>query len=99
MAMYTPEYDMFGTRPDGRQYLIARAGVPMPLEQARRLGIVKDNSQPVAPPQRKVSKTSDATPAAIRTAREHGIDLSEVEGTGADGRIIVSDVTALIGNG
>jgi pyruvate/2-oxoglutarate dehydrogenase complex dihydrolipoamide acyltransferase (E2) component len=34
----------------------------------------------------------DATDAARREARERGVDLTNVEGTGSDGRIIVSDV-------
>jgi pyruvate/2-oxoglutarate dehydrogenase complex dihydrolipoamide acyltransferase (E2) component len=34
----------------------------------------------------------DATDAARREARERGIDLTKIKGTGSDGRIIVSDV-------
>jgi len=34
----------------------------------------------------------DATDAARREAKERGVDLTRVEGTGSDGRIIVSDV-------
>src|SRR3712207_7446329 len=34
----------------------------------------------------------EATDAARREARERGVDLTKVEGTGADGRIIVTDV-------
>ena len=34
----------------------------------------------------------DATDAARRQARELGVDLTKIEGTGSDGRIIVSDV-------
>jgi len=34
----------------------------------------------------------DATEAARREAREQGVDLTEVEGTGTDGRITVDDV-------
>src|SRR3712207_5741384 len=34
----------------------------------------------------------DATDAARREARERGVDLTKIEGTGADGRIIVTDV-------
>ena len=34
----------------------------------------------------------DATDAARREARERGVDLTEVEGTGTDGRITVDDV-------
>jgi pyruvate/2-oxoglutarate dehydrogenase complex dihydrolipoamide acyltransferase (E2) component len=34
----------------------------------------------------------EATDAARREARERGVDLTQVEGTGSDGRIIVNDV-------
>ena len=34
----------------------------------------------------------DATDAARREARERGVDLTTIQGTGSDGRIIVSDV-------
>src|SRR5919107_5275373 len=34
----------------------------------------------------------EATDAARREAKERGVDLTNVEGTGSDGRIIVSDV-------
>lgn len=37
-----------------------------------------------------------ATDAARRKAREMGVDLSEVEGTGSDGNIVVDDVTNLV---
>jgi pyruvate/2-oxoglutarate dehydrogenase complex dihydrolipoamide acyltransferase (E2) component len=33
-----------------------------------------------------------ATEAAMRLAEEHGIDIDTIEGTGADGRIVVKDV-------
>lgn len=35
----------------------------------------------------------DASPGAIAFARKLGIDLSQVEGSGADGKIIKADVT------
>jgi pyruvate/2-oxoglutarate dehydrogenase complex dihydrolipoamide acyltransferase (E2) component len=34
----------------------------------------------------------EATPAAARKAQELGVDLSEVEGSGADGKITADDV-------
>jgi pyruvate/2-oxoglutarate dehydrogenase complex dihydrolipoamide acyltransferase (E2) component len=37
-----------------------------------------------------------ATPAAVELASSHGLDLATVEGSGADGRITVDDVRALI---
>lgn len=41
----------------------------------------------------------DATDAASELAQEHGIDLADVEGTGADGRILKSDIEALVEEG
>ncbi|MGI8538155.1 MAG: E3 binding domain-containing protein, partial [Rubrobacteraceae bacterium] len=41
------------------------------------------------------AKEIDATDAARREAEERGIDLSQVKGTGTDGRIIISDVTEI----
>ena len=38
----------------------------------------------------------DITPAAADRAEEHGIDLSTIEGTGKDGRILKSDVDKAI---
>lgn len=38
----------------------------------------------------------DATDAAREFAENHNIDLSTVKGTGQDGRIILSDVKALV---
>lgn len=38
----------------------------------------------------------DITPAALELADEHGLDLTEVEGTGKDGRILKSDVEGAI---
>ncbi len=41
--------------------------------------------------QRRAEK-HNATPAALKAAKEGGVDLDEVEGTGAEGRITVKDV-------
>lgn len=38
----------------------------------------------------------NATPDAIELAKENGVDLSTVEGSGKDGRILKSDVQAAI---
>lgn len=44
------------------------------------------------PPQEKVL----STPAVRHLAREHGIDLSRIKGTGRDGRVMKSDVLAFL---
>jgi len=41
--------------------------------------------------QRRAAK-HNATEAALRKAEEHGVDIEEVEGTGAEGRVTVHDV-------
>jgi len=38
----------------------------------------------------------DITPAALELAEEHGLDVTEIEGTGKDGRILKSDVDKAI---
>jgi hypothetical protein len=43
-----------------------------------------------------VSSEVDATDSAKKLAEEHKIDLSTVEGTGKDGRIVKPDVEALL---
>lgn len=59
------------------------------------------NDDPVAKP--SVAESSgrreevDATDAARREAKKLGIDLTQVEGTGSGGRIVVWDVTELAG--
>lgn len=39
---------------------------------------------------------ADATDAAEALAEEHGIDLAEITGTGANGRILLADVQAAV---
>lgn len=41
-------------------------------------------------------KEVDATDAAVQLAEEHGIDLTEVEGTGSGGRVILADIQKLV---
>jgi pyruvate/2-oxoglutarate dehydrogenase complex dihydrolipoamide acyltransferase (E2) component len=38
----------------------------------------------------------NATDAAVRLAKEHGLDLTTVVGTGKDGRIVDADVQAVV---
>ena len=57
----------------------------------------------IAPPSRAELKIAHAAPSkvfatdsAIALAAENGIDLSEIEGSGADGKIIKADVAKAI---
>lgn len=45
---------------------------------------------------RAASAEPDATPAAAELAQEEGLDLTTIEGTGKEGRILKSDVEAAI---
>ncbi|MEM3699900.1 MAG: dihydrolipoamide acetyltransferase family protein [Candidatus Bathyarchaeia archaeon] len=56
-----------------------------PFSEAEILQPVEEKEKPVL-----------ASPAAKRLAREHGIDLSLVEGTGPEGRIVEEDVKRYI---
>lgn len=70
-----------------------KIAVPEPLES-------------IAPPSRAELKAAHlapdapseivATESAIELAAEHGIDLSEIEGSGADGKIIKADVAKAV---
>ena len=44
----------------------------------------------------KKRQTPNATPKAVELATEGGIPLDEIEGTGADGRVLVEDIRAYI---
>ena len=54
---------------------------------------------PAAAPQRAAGERVLATPIARRLAREAGIEIAEITGTGAKGRITESDVRARIDSG
>ena len=56
------------------------------------LNEAKKNVADLDPEQIRRQGEVDATDAARRDARELGIDLTEVEGTGSDGRVAVDDV-------
>jgi len=64
------------------------------LEPGEKLEeIIKPPVEEVAPaPERKII----ATPRARRLAREHGVDLAQVQGSGPGGRIVEADVRAFI---
>lgn len=51
---------------------------------------------PAATPRRPRRQFVRASPVARRLAREHGIDLAEVKGTGPGGRVIEKDVRAFL---
>jgi pyruvate dehydrogenase E2 component (dihydrolipoamide acetyltransferase) len=79
---------------------VAEAAAPEPAEAAPEPEKVSDTVAPrETPAETKVSDTSGsnggrikASPLARRIARERGIDLSSLSGTGPDGRIVAEDV-------
>ncbi len=52
-----------------------------------------------AAPQRSAGERIHSSPLVRRMAKEHGIDLASVPGTGAGGRISKQDIEAVIGSG
>lgn len=51
---------------------------------------------PQAPPEAPAQREIRTSPLARRTARDHGIDLATIKGTGPGGRIVRADVQAAI---
>ena len=68
---------------------IARPWNPDPRKEMDRIQEELEKGRSIMPQQQ-----FDATDSAIKVAEELGIDLAEVEGSGAEGRIIKSDVMA-----
>jgi len=57
-------------------------------EAAKKAVAEKEEAQPDSDDE----DAPEATPAAEEAAKEHGVDLSQVEGSGKDGKILKSDV-------
>jgi len=68
----------------------AAAPSPASAEAARPAAAAADSSAQAAGGGARIS------PKARRLAREHGIDISQVRGSGADGEILASDIQALV---
>src|ERR671910_59913 len=69
---------------------------PQFFRQPSDTGVIEETDDASNAPAREVAKRPgepEATPAAARRARELGVDLSGLRGTGAGGRIVVRDVT------
>jgi pyruvate dehydrogenase E2 component (dihydrolipoamide acetyltransferase) len=79
---------------------------PVPLATGRRMDAQASSgfSASSASSTSFTSSTSSSpsariSPKARRLAREHGIDLARVRGTGSEGEILAEDVIALVGSG
>ncbi|MFT3836506.1 MAG: dihydrolipoamide acetyltransferase family protein [Myxococcaceae bacterium] len=64
---------------------------PLPVKQAPASAVATSPSQ--------LSTKVLATPVTRRMAREHGIDLARVSGSGPQGRVTKADVEAVLGGG
>lgn len=65
-------------------------------DEAKELGLAATHKAAELGERRRERRAMkhQATEAALRQAEETGIDLEDLEGTGADGRITVKDVKA-----
>lgn len=70
-----------------------RIKVPEPLESIAPPSRAELKMKHLAP---DIPSEIVATDSAIELAAEHGIDLSEIEGSGADGKIIKVDVAKAV---
>ncbi|QIZ68298.1 dihydrolipoamide acetyltransferase family protein [Geobacillus subterraneus] len=67
-----------------------------PAEEAPK---AEDNAKPAAPKKAGRANNGRYSPAVLRLAQEHGIDLEQVEGTGLGGRVTRKDLLKLIESG
>ncbi len=77
--------------------IIAEPDEPIPEIEEAAVALLPEKIEEVAPlPEKemvkKVRERVLASPAAKRLAREHGIDLTKVRGSGPEGRIVEADV-------
>jgi pyruvate dehydrogenase E2 component (dihydrolipoamide acetyltransferase) len=69
------------------------AGVPAPPEpKAASDSLLQAKDEPIAAPAASGNGRIKASPLARRLARERGIDLAALRGTGPEGRIVAEDV-------
>ena len=69
---------------------------PQFFRQPSDTGVIEETDDTPNPPAQEEAESHgepEATEAATRRARELGVDLSGLQGTGAGGRIVVRDVT------
>ena len=68
-------------------------------QSAEDLGVTDAVNQALQEAQEAQEQEPEATEAAQQKAQELGVDVSEVEGTGSEGRITVKDVTGAANQG
>ncbi|MBB6284185.1 MULTISPECIES: dihydrolipoamide acetyltransferase family protein [Geobacillus] len=67
-----------------------------PAEEAPK---AEDSAKPAAPKKAGRANSGRYSPAVLRLAQEHGIDLEQVQGTGLGGRVTRKDLLKLIESG
>ena len=73
-------------------------GAEAPKEEGEEPSEVMGGADGPLPPEEPEANTPEATDAAVELAAEKGVDLSEVEGTGVDGKVTKPDVEAALEN-
>jgi pyruvate/2-oxoglutarate dehydrogenase complex dihydrolipoamide acyltransferase (E2) component len=80
-------------------FLFATPGKRISVEDAEQYGLTnlayEGNPKEVKPGENKMVAGPMATKAAQALAEEKGVELAEIEGSGADGRVLVADVEAV----
>lgn len=81
--------------------IMAEEGVDVPVAETLAVITAPDEELPEVEamaevPVERVEKRIVAFPAAKRVAKEHGVDLAQVKGTGPEGRIVEEDVKRFI---
>lgn len=85
------------------EFIYSKGGkrVPMALRYAETLrklghGTYETRMLTASPPAHPLDEEPKASAAILEFAKEHGVDIEAVVGTGKDGRIKKSDVEAVI---
>ena len=79
--------------------LIQEDGEDTAIEPAEEMDKGSRAEQEEAHPEQETSGRARFSPAVLRLSQEHGIDLGQVKGTGAGGRITRKDLQLLIDSG
>ena len=80
---------------EGEEFTVAAVTAPAPAEAPAATPAPADLAEPAHAPAASAAEADGrvkASPLARRIARERGIDLAGVSGTGPDGRVIAEDV-------
>ena len=85
------------TKPESRQIAKPAAAPPVPPEVAHAAP-AKTEQVPVATTPTPADQDVRSSPLVRKIAREHGVDVSKLEGTGIGGRVTKNDIMSYIAN-